>query len=281
MPTVGLEYRYPFLAVHSWGTETIEPIAQIIARPNENRNTKLPNEDSQSLIFDDSNLFKLDKFAGWDRTEGGGRANVGVQYTAQFNKAGYFNAVFGQSYQIFGENSFATGDLTNTGLDSGLDKSASDYVARATYAPNQTYSLTASTRLDQKTLASERLELEGRAAFDRFSTSVLYGHYAPQPELGFLTNRDGILTAATYKLTTNWNLMGGVTYDLDAHQVASTQFGIGYIDDCVILALRYSSNYIYSGNPQDNGHLISLSLTLRTLGGPTVNQRVGGLPGGF
>src|SRR4029079_7981639 len=79
MPTVGLEYRYPFIAVHSWGTQTIEPIAQVIARPNETSIGKLPNEDSQSLIFDDSNLFKIDKFSGWDRIEGGGRANVGIQ----------------------------------------------------------------------------------------------------------------------------------------------------------------------------------------------------------
>ncbi len=35
MPTVGLEYRYPFISVHSWGTQTLEPIAQIIVRPNE------------------------------------------------------------------------------------------------------------------------------------------------------------------------------------------------------------------------------------------------------
>ena len=35
MPTVGLEYRYPFISVQSWGTQTIEPIAQVIVRPNE------------------------------------------------------------------------------------------------------------------------------------------------------------------------------------------------------------------------------------------------------
>ncbi len=88
MPTVGLEYRYPFISVQSWGTQTIEPIAQVIVRPNEPRIGKLPNEDSQSLIFDDTNLFKIDKFSGWDRIEGGGRANVGVQYTTQFNRGG-------------------------------------------------------------------------------------------------------------------------------------------------------------------------------------------------
>ena len=76
MPTVGLEYRYPFISVQSWGTQTIEPIAQVIVRPNEPQIGRLPNEDAQSLIFDDSNLFSVDKFSGWDRVEGGGRANV-------------------------------------------------------------------------------------------------------------------------------------------------------------------------------------------------------------
>ena len=88
MPTVGLEYRFPFIDVMSWGTQTVEPIAQIIARPNEPQVGKWPNEDAQSFVFDDSNLFRVDKFSGWDRVEGGGRANYGVQYTAQFNQGG-------------------------------------------------------------------------------------------------------------------------------------------------------------------------------------------------
>jgi hypothetical protein len=41
--------------------------------------------------------------------------------------------VFGQSYQLFGQNSFALGGTSNTGLNSGLDTAASDYVARASY----------------------------------------------------------------------------------------------------------------------------------------------------
>ena len=51
-------------------------------------------------------------------------ANVGVQYTAQFNRGGFVNVLFGQSYHLFGQNSFAVGGPTNTGLDSGLDNAA-------------------------------------------------------------------------------------------------------------------------------------------------------------
>jgi len=45
-------------------------VAQVIFRPSEAQANALPNEDAQSLIFDDSNLFKIDKFSGWDRVEG-------------------------------------------------------------------------------------------------------------------------------------------------------------------------------------------------------------------
>ena len=106
MPDVGVEYRYPFVDVEPWGTQTIEPIAQLILRPNETQIGKFPNEDAQSMVFSDANLFSIDKFSGWDRVEGGGRVNAGFQYTAQVNQAGSFNVLFGQSYQIYGLNSY-------------------------------------------------------------------------------------------------------------------------------------------------------------------------------
>jgi LPS-assembly protein len=281
MPTAGLEYRYPFIGVQSWGTQTIEPIAQVIVRPNEPNTGKLPNEDAQSLIFDDSNLFKVDKFSGYDRIEGGGRANVGIQYTAQFNKAGFVNVLFGQSYQLFGTNSFATGDATNTGLNSGLDTSRSDYVARVSYQPNRTYTFTSRFRFDQANFDVRRFELESRTNFDRWSFAAIYGNYDAQPALGFLTRREGIVGNSTVKLTSNWNLSGSVGYDLDAHKVSSTQLGVGYIDDCIALGLMYSTSYTYSGNPQEVNHAVMLSLSLRTLGGTAVSQKVGGIGAGF
>jgi len=273
MPTAGIEYHYPFISIHSWGTQTIEPIAQVIVRPNETSIGKLPNEDSQSLLFDDTNLFSIDKFSGWDRVEGGGRANVGLQYTMQFNRGGNINALFGQSYQLFGVNSFATPDPTNTGLDSGLDTNRSDYVARVMYQPDRIYTFTTRARFDHDTFEVKRFETEARATLDRWSLSVLYGRYDAQPELGFLTRREGILASGTVKLTANWLASGAVRYDLDAHQLAGTQFGINYIDDCLILALTYISNYTYSGNVT-NDQRIMFQMSLRTLGGTSLSQTV-------
>jgi LPS-assembly protein len=274
MPTIGLEYRYPFINVQSWGTQTVEPIAQVIVRPNEQQIGRWPTEDAQSLVFDDSNLFRVDKYSGWDRVEGGGRANYGVQYTAQFNQGGFVNALFGQSYNMFGQNSFALGGTTNTGLDSGLDTTRSDYVARLSYQPNNIYMFTTRFRFDNETFAPQRIELEARANFDRWSGSVLYGDYAAQPALGILDRQQGILGTTQIKLDANWVMLAAARYDIVAGKFDQTRLGLGYVDDCVILGLNYITNYTYSGNVQAN-HTVMLQLNLRTLGGTSVGQKVG------
>ena len=277
MPAVGVEYRYPFVDVESWGTQTIEPIAQLVLRPNETEIGKFPNEDAQSVVFSDANLFSIDKFSGWDRVEGGGRVNAGLQYTAQFNKAGTVNVMFGQSYQIYGLNSYAATDLINTGLESGLDKAVSDYVGRITYQPNQTFSFTARGRFSSggfdpgtgqnvAAFTPERLEFEGRANFDRWTLQLLYGDYAPQPEIGFLTARQEVLAGASVKLTQNWVLLGSIRYDLAVHQFDTTRVGVGYIDDCLLLALNYFTSYTYTGVTPTPNNTFMLQFSLRTLG---------------
>jgi len=266
MPTVGLEYRFPFIGVQGWGTQTVEPIAQLIIRPSETAIGRLPNEDAQSLVFDDTNLFKVDKFSGWDRVEGGSRVNAGLQYTAQFNRGGNLNMLFGESYQLFGLNSFAVGDITNTGLGSGLDTTRSDYVARVAFQPNQIYSFTSRFRFDQSDFSLQRLEVEARATFDRWNASVLYGDYAAQPQLGFLTRRDGVLTSGAYKVSENWVVNGGIRYDIQNAKLSQTRLGLGYIDDCFIMSFQYYADYTFSGNVAPNQTYL-LQVSLRTLGG--------------
>ena len=277
MPTVGIEYRYPFISVHSWGTQTFEPIAQVIARPNETQVGKWPNEDAQSFTFDDTNLFKLDKFSGWDRVEGGGRANVGAQYTAQANQGGSATAMFGQSYHLFGQNSFAVPGITNTALDSGVDSNRSDYVARFSLQPNRAYMFSSRFRFDKDTFAQQRMELEARANLDRWTVSALYGDYAAQPALGFANRRQGILGSARYKFNENLVLFGSALYDINAHRLNTTSFGIGYIDSCVILALNYSTSYSYdvNGSNPTRVNTVMLQLSLRTLGDQTISQNSG------
>ena len=152
MPTVGLEYRYPFINVQPWGTTTIEPIAQVIIRPNETYAGKLPNEDAQSLVFDASNLFSVDKFSGYDRVEGGGRANVGVQATTQFDRGGT------RQCAVRPILSAVRPELVRGRRRHQYRRSIpawrtprSDYVASVNYSPNRTYTFSTRARFDEAT----------------------------------------------------------------------------------------------------------------------------------
>ncbi len=280
MPTVGLEYRYPFINVQPWGTTTIEPIAQIIIRPNEPNAGRLPNEDAQSLTFDASNLFSVNKFSGWDRVEGGGRANVGVQATTQFDRGGFVNVLFGQSYQLFGLNSFAVPNMSNIGVDSGLETRHSDYVGRLAYQPNKIFTLSTSFRLDDSNLAVKRFELEGKANFDRFSVSMLYGNYDKQPELGYLNRREGVLGTGSFKIGANWVVSGGLRYDITNRSVNQYIVGAGYVDDCFIMAVNYVTDYAYyspgnymtpASTTPTTDHRVMLQIGLRTIGATSFN----------
>jgi LPS-assembly protein len=267
MPAVGVEYRYPFVDVQAWGTQTAEPIAQVIIRPNETDIGKFPNEDAQSLVFSDTNLFSVDKYSGYDRVEGGSRANVGFQYTAQINRAGSLNVLFGQSYSLFGQNSFEQGDITNTGLESGLDKRVSDYVGRVSYQPNSVYSFTARGRFDQQTFTPQRLEVESRASFERWTLQLLYGDYAAQPELGFLTRREGILGGASFKVTANWIVLASARYDIVNSQFDQTRIGLGYVDDCFMLSVNWLQGFTYTPTQAPvRDQTVMFQFSLRTLG---------------
>ena len=267
MPTVGLEYRYPFINVQPWGTTTIEPIAQVILRPNETYAGKLPNEDAQSLVFDASNLFSVDKFSGYDRIEGGGRANVGVQATTQFDRGGSINVLFGQSYQLFGMNSFAVADATNTGLDSGLQNTRSDYVAKANFSPNRTYTFSARARIDEATLNVNRFEAEARASFDRWSVRPdvwqlrsAAGARLPDPPRGRAWH-------ASVKVAANWVVSGSARWDLEANKINQYVVGAGYVDDCFVLAANYATSYSYAtaNLPPIQNHTFMLQIGLRTI----------------
>jgi LPS-assembly protein len=179
---------------------------------------------------------------------------------------------------LFGQNSYSYGGTTNTGLNSGLDTGRSDYVARLSYQPNSTYTFTSRFRFDNDSLAVRRFELETRARFNRWEGTLLYGQYAAQPELGFLQERQGILGSGSYKVDANWVLLGAARYDINAGKFDQTRLGVGYIDDCLILAVNYITDYTYSGNVTAN-HTVMLQLSLRTLGGTSISQGVGGANG--
>ncbi len=156
--TGGVDYRYPFVKHTNSASHVLEPIGQIIVRPDTGDFNDVPNEDAQSLVFDDTLLFDIDKFSGYDRLETGTRANVGIQYTLQTYGGISLRGVAGQSYHIDGDNPYdVSGSLSDS---TGLGSDRSDYVIGGYVDIRNYLRLTSQFRLDEDDLSIERQDLK-------------------------------------------------------------------------------------------------------------------------
>ena len=69
---VAADMRWPFVGEFLGGTQTLTPRIQFVATPPL-KNLDIPNEDSRAFDLEDSNLFAINRFNGYDRFEDGVR----------------------------------------------------------------------------------------------------------------------------------------------------------------------------------------------------------------
>jgi LPS-assembly protein len=244
----GVEYRYPFVKNTSTATHVVEPIAQVIARPDVRDQGDIPNEDSQSLIYDDTLLFDINKFSGYDRLETGTRANVGVQYSISAFNGWNGRIVAGQSYHLSGDNPY--------NADTGLGEYKSDYVAGVYVDLLRNLNLTSQVRLDEDDLEVKRHDIQITGYFGPVLAAVNYVSADAQPELGFDTDREEVAALAALRLSDHWTVYGDMRYDLDRDDFVRNSLGIKYSDECFMLSVTYSETNISDGEIQPDQSIL-------------------------
>lgn len=261
----GLEYRYPFITNFGSSTHIIEPIGQVIYRPNNKKlQNRLPNEDAQSLVFDDTLLFDSNKFSGYDRLETGARANVGLRYTVSLPDGGNIRTVFGQSYQLDGANPFEEAE------ESGLDTTRSDYVAGFYFEPSIHFGLIAQGRFDQSNFDLRRTDIHSWMKYGPFSASASY--VKQTPKLGIddidVNNLMGeeFYGNAGIQLTKYWSLSGKIRYDIQESEVDRHGVGLTYADECFLFGINYDHTTPVDGSV-DSDTTISFKVEFKHLGG--------------
>ncbi|WP_374628132.1 LPS-assembly protein LptD [Pannonibacter indicus] len=274
LPAVGMEYRYPFIASFNGGNQIFEPIAQIIVRPDEQRIGELPNEDAQSLVFDTTTLFEYDKFSGYDRAEGGTRANLGFSYKLQLDSGEYLSTLFGRSFHLSGRNSFAKADLFGSSLDSGLDTRQSDYVAGFALDTRRGVTLGSQARFDSDDLSLRRLQMQATGSYGPVVSTLAYAFLDKQPNLGIDKKREEILASSSLRIAENWRLFGGVRYDLKNENIVQDSGGLGYDDEGFSMSLSYQQD-----RSRNNGETVNRTFFfrfgLRTIGDTQVSSSGG------
>lgn len=271
MPAAGLEYRYPFIATFNGGNHILEPVAQVIVRPDEQRIGELPNEDAQSIVFDATTLFDYDKFSGFDRAEGGTRLNLGLNYKLQLNEGYFLSALFGQSFHLAGDNSYSTADILGATLDSGLASSRSDYVGSLYLDTRHGVRVGAQGRFDEKGLALKRLQAQATATYGPVVSSLAYAFLDAQPDLGINDPREEILGSASLRFQNNWRIFGSLRYDLENSNVVQDGVGAGYDDEGFSLSVSYSEDRSRNDGSSVDRTLF-LRIGLRTIGNTQVSS---------
>ncbi|WP_417684079.1 LPS-assembly protein LptD [Roseibium sp.] len=273
MPAAGLEYKYPFVVTFDGGNQIIEPIAQVIVRPDEQRIGELPNEDAQSIVFDATTLFDYDKFSGFDRAEGGSRVNVGLSYKLQLEEGYFLSALFGRSYHIAGENSFATPDILGTTQNSGLATTQSDYVGSVYLDTQYGVRLGAQARLDDEDFRVRRFQAQATGTYGPVVSTLAYAFLGAQPDLGINDPREEILGSASLRLQDNWRVFGSLRYDMENYNMVQDGFGLGYDDEGFSLSLSYSEDRSRN-NGQEVDRTLYLRIGLRTVGNTQLSTGV-------
>lgn len=277
VPAVGLDWSLPVMATTAYATHVFEPMVQLIARPNSTFDGIVPNEDAQSLVFDDSLLFAHDKYSGFDLVEAGVRANVGFRYRGTFANGGSLEGLFGQSIHLAGDNPFAMEDTAHAGLASGLETDRSDYVGRMSLDTGVGPRVDFRGRFDEDNFEIQRGEVEASNSVGPLTASASYLYLRdfpndPDAEVPISVVRG----AASLNFHENWRLYGALAYDVKNEAIASSSLGLAFDNSCVTLAVTYNeTREDYSDIVASRS--VNILLSLRTLGDVQYQRDLTGL----
>jgi LPS-assembly protein len=263
------DVKWPFVGKAFGGTQIFTPRVQVVAAPSIS-NLKIPNEDSRAVDLEDSNLFALNRFPGYDRFEDDYRITYGFDWVLR--KTNFTADVnLGQSYRLSNRASiFPDG--------TGLSDKASDIVGRSEFRFKNIIKLTHRFRLDKDNLAIRRNEID--ATIGSRGTYLQAGYLKLNrnigPTLEDLIDREEIRLAGRVRVARYWSVFGSTILDLtDANEdptILSDGFdpirhrlGVSYDDDCLSLSLTWRRDYQPVGDSQ-RGNSFLFRLAFRNLG---------------
>ncbi|WP_308461524.1 LPS-assembly protein LptD [Sphingomonas citricola] len=258
-----IDVKWPFIGELFGGTQRWTPRVQIVASPHV-ANLRVPNEDSRAVDLEDSNLFALNRFPGYDRWEDSSRITYGGEWA--FDRTGLsINATIGQSYRL---------DSRPTILPSGtgLSDSFSDIVGRTNVRLRDFITFTHRYRLDKDNFAIRRNEVD--ATVGSYTTYATVGYLRLNrnidPVVG-LQDREEIRLAGRAAFARFWSVFGSAVIDLTdrAEDVLSSssgfdpirhRLGVAYEDDCLELGVTWRRDYRTTGDIRaGNSYLLTLA----------------------
>jgi len=281
-PQLGLQWEYPVVNRFNNTTALFEPVVAAYAAPSGGNSWRIPDEDSFNFQFRDSDLFRADRFSGYDLIDTGQRVDYGFK-TGLYNKdGGSYRFLIGQSLRAQTNNYLPPG--------SGAEDNQSDIVGRLELQPTSYLDLIYRFRFDHRTLGNRSQEVG--ASFGpqnlRFGVNYLLmpaeqlNQVVTDPATGqtvLYGKRQQITFSAAAQLTRFWSLKGTETINLSnsdnivngiaTPQSSSTSvyanLSAVYQDECMAFVTSLTQSGIRSGDVTP-GVSVVFSVVFKNLG---------------
>ena len=241
------DIRWPFIGSLFGGVQQLVPRVQLVLTPH-TKNMDIPNEDARSVDLEDSNLFALNRFPGYDRWEDASRITYGVDWSLERGNISIASTI-GQSYR-FG----ALRDLFPEGT--GLTGRVSDIVGRTRFRYGRFIDITHRYRIDKNNFAVRRNEIDLTVGTAQTYAQVGYLKLNRNidPSIEDLRDKEELRVAARVKFSRYWSVFGASVVDLtgktedplstaDGWQPVRNRVGIEYEDDCLQLGVTWRRDY--------------------------------------
>ena len=250
-PIAAMDVRFPMASSDGSTVHLIEPIGQLVYRGSGTTAVGITNDNAQSFVFDDTNLFSFNRFSGTDRQETGLRANIGGRYQADFVDGSYLEIIAGQSFHLAGENAFASADPALTGVGSGLETTASYAVlgAYGSFLPG--LQVGGKLQVDPHEARITRAGAGVNYANAGYSAGLDYNYIAANDDLGQLVDQQEIGVSAGVPLADYWSLNARTYWDLTENSFLLAGAGVRYDDGYLLMGADISRTGETHTSPND------------------------------
>jgi LPS-assembly protein len=257
------DVRWPFVGELFGGFQRFTPRVQVVATPK-TRNIQIPNEDARAVDLEDSNLFALNRFSGYDRWEDTSRVTYGAEWALDLNRIA-ISANVGQSYRLVERPSILP-DGT------GLSDRFSDIVGRTNIRFGEFLTLTHRYRIDKDNFSVRRNEVDATVGTRRTYATIGYLRLNRDIDvLEDLQDREEVRAGGRVGIGRFWSVWGSAIVDLtdraedplsasDGFTPIRHRVGVAYQDDCLDLGVTWKRDYRNIGDARSgNSYLLTLS----------------------
>ena len=257
------DVRWPFIGEMFGGFQRFSPRVQLVVTPP-TRNLAIPNEDARAVDLEDSNLFALNRFPGYDRWEDSSRITYGADWALDLPGVSISTNV-GQSYRLNARPSILP---DGTGLSDRL----SDIVGRTNVRIGDLVTFTHRYRLDKNNLAVRRNEIDATIGSRRTYAQIGYLRLNRNIDIQDLQDREELRAGGRVGIGRFWSIWGSALIDLtdreedpllsaaDGFTPIRHRIGVAYQDDCVDLGITWRRDYQTTGDARaGNSYLLTLS----------------------